>query len=381
MRAALALLVGILALGVAPVSSAAPSATPAPSASSAPSAADKITWSVTPASNGAPDKRAWIELDLDPGTKAEQQAAVRNLSATSVTFSIVAADGYFTDKGRFNMLSSDQKSVDAGTWISAPGSITVEPGGTGIVPFTVTVPQNATPGDHAAGIAASVRSANQTPGGSSVGVESRIGFRVMTRVKGDLTPALSIENVASDYRLSWNPFEPGSLSLVADVVNTGNVRLLLGGSANAQGASVPLTPADGVQQELLPGDRRSVSVQLDSIWPLFGVGADLTVAPTVAAPEGQEATMAPITQSLTVAAVPLPQLLVLLGIALILLALFAGRRRSRRHVAALVQQAKEEGLREGARSSGSEGADAHDADLGDTTPESPRAEGVKPEGS
>lgn len=334
LRALLAVLVGALALSAAPPALA---------------ATDQITWAVSPATDGAVDKRSWVELDLDPGATADQQAAVRNLSDQTVTFRIDAADGYFTDKGRFNMLPSDQESVDAGTWITAPETVTVEPGGTGIVPFTVTVPDDAEPGDHAAGLAASLVSVGTDVGGSSVGVESRIGFRVMTRVTGDVAPAVAVENLAGDYRLSWNPFQPGALTVTADIVNTGNVRLLLDGSASAQGATAPLVAADAAQQELLPGDRRAVTLQLDDVWPLFAVGTDLTVAPTVVTPEGLDPVdIAPITESTTTAAVPLPQLAVLLGLALILAALLAGRTRSRRRVAALVEQAKEEGRREAA---------------------------------
>ncbi|MCJ1689204.1 WxL protein peptidoglycan domain-containing protein [Rathayibacter sp. VKM Ac-2927] len=335
LRALLAVLVGALALSAAPPALAA--------------ATDQITWAVSPATDGAVDKRSWVELDLDPGATAEEQAAVRNLSDQTVTFRIDAADGYFTDKGRFNMLPSDQESVDAGTWITAPETVTVEPGGTGIVPFTVTVPDDAEPGDHAAGLAASLVSVGTDVGGSSVGVESRIGFRVMTRVTGDVAPAVAVENLAGDYRLSWNPFQPGALTVTADIVNTGNVRLLLDGSATAQGASAPLVAADAAQQELLPGDRRAVTLPLDDVWPLFAVGIDLTVAPTVVTPDGLDPVdIAPLTESTTTTAVPLPQLAVLLGLALILAALLAGRTRSRRRVAALVEQAKEEGRREAA---------------------------------
>ncbi|QHF23033.1 DUF916 domain-containing protein [Rathayibacter sp. VKM Ac-2804] len=335
LRTLLAVLVGALALSAAPPALAA--------------ATDQITWAVSPATDGAVDKRSWVELDLDPGATAEEQAAVRNLSDQTVTFRIDAADGYFTDKGRFNMLPSDQESVDAGTWITAPETVTIEPGGTGIVPFTVTVPDDAEPGDHAAGLAASLVSVGTDVGGSSVGVESRIGFRVMTRVTGDVVPAVAVENLTGDYRLSWNPFQPGALTVTADIVNTGNVRLLLDGSASTQGATAPLVAADAAQQELLPGDRRAVTLPLDDVWPLFAVGTDLTVAPTVVTPDGLDPVdIAPLTESTTTAAVPLPQLAVLLGLALILAALLAGRTRSRRRVAALVEQAKEEGRREAA---------------------------------
>ncbi|NQX16605.1 DUF916 domain-containing protein [Rathayibacter sp. VKM Ac-2857] len=310
-------------------------------------ATNQVTWMVSPATDGAVDKRSWAELDLNPGENADEQAAVRNLSDRTVTFRIDAADGYFTDKGRFNMLPSDQESVDAGTWITAPETVTVEPGAVGIVPFSVTVPDNAEPGDHAAGIAASLVSVGADAGGSSVGVESRIGFRVMTRVTGDVAPSVAVEDIASDYRLSWNPFAPGSLSVDAEIVNTGNVRLLLDGTVSAQGAFAPLVAEDAAAQELLPGDRRTISVALDGVWPLFAIGTDVTVAPTVVTPDGVDpVSVAPVTSSATVLAGPLPQLLVLLGIALMLAALLAGRSRSRRRIAALVQHAKEEARRE-----------------------------------
>lgn len=328
----LALLLGVLSLGAAPAAVA---------------ATNQVTWMVSPATDGAVDKRSWAELDLNPGENADEQAAVRNLSDRTVTFRIDAADGYFTDKGRFNMLPSDQESVDAGTWITAPETVTVEPGAVGIVPFSVTVPDNAEPGDHAAGIAASLVSVGADAGGSSVGVESRIGFRVMTRVTGDVAPSVAVEDIASDYRLSWNPFAPGSLSVDAEIVNTGNVRLLLDGTVSAQGAFAPLVAEDAAAQELLPGDRRTISVALDGVWPLFAIGTDVTVAPTVVTPDGVDpVSVAPVTSSATVLAGPLPQLLVLLGIALMLAALLAGRSRSRRRIAALVQHAKEEARRE-----------------------------------
>jgi len=311
-------------------------------------ATDGVTWSVTPATGGQPDARSWVELSLAPGESAREQAAVRNLSTQTVTFRIAAADGYFTDTGRFTMLPSTEKSVDAGTWISAPDSVTVEPGATGIVAFTVTVPDNATPGDHAAGIAASVMSTGTDADGSAVNVESRIGFRVMTRVSGVITASASLENVASDYVLSWNPFQPGLLSLTADVVNTGNVRLRIDGTAMAQGVTAPLQSGDDGEQELLPGERRRVTVALTDIWPVFVVGAELVVTPTAVAPDGVSIAASPVTGSVTVAALPLPQLITLLGAALVLLVLAVARVRARRRVARLVQKARNEGLREGA---------------------------------
>jgi len=332
-------------------------AAPAASAASAPQG---VTWAVSPATDGAPDERSWVELDLGPGATASDEAAVRNLSDETVTFRIDAADGYFTDAGRFSMLPSDRPSTDAGTWISAPETVTVEPGATGIVPFTVSVPSDAEPGDHAAGIAASLVSVGAGAGGASVGVESRIGFRVMTRVTGDVVPAVAVDGMRVDYQMSWNPFAAGSLTVEADIVNTGNVRLVLDGTVRAQGSSAPIVADDAARQELLPGDRRAVSIPLRSVWPLIVASAELQVAPTVVSPDGGEAVdLEPVTATATAAAVPWSQLLVVLGTALVLSALLAGRSRSRSRVAALVRQAKEEGRREGARPGRAEGVTAN----------------------
>ncbi|MEK8107066.1 hypothetical protein NKG94_21505 [Micromonospora sp. M12] len=65
--------------------------------------------------------------------------------------------------------------------------VTVGPNETRVVPFTITVPKGATPGDHPAGIAATVTST-----GGTVSVESRVGFRVMVRVNGSARAALPV---------------------------------------------------------------------------------------------------------------------------------------------------------------------------------------------
>ena len=98
----------------------------------------------------------------------------------------------------------------------------VQAGQTQIVAFTITVPENATPGDHA-GIAATVQSVGPSADGNQVSIESRVGFPIMTRVTGELT--LAIEPGSVEYHLSWNPFEPGQITARYTIVNDGNVRI------------------------------------------------------------------------------------------------------------------------------------------------------------
>src|SRR5690349_5861720 len=126
-RALVVLAVASLAVVAAPTAAA---AEPDPKA---------LTWTVQPATAKGPDQRRWINASLDPGQAVTEHLAVRNFSRSAVTFSLKAADGYLTDKGRFNMLSSERPSVDGGTWIDVQEKVTVGPDETAVVPFTITV--------------------------------------------------------------------------------------------------------------------------------------------------------------------------------------------------------------------------------------------------
>lgn len=340
-RAVAGLLMATFALvwGIAPAASA-DGQTPAP-----------VTWSVSPADEQGPLKQSWVELELDPGSTAERHLAVRNLGDRDVTFAITAADGYFTDKGRFNMLPADATSVAAGTWIAVQGKVTVAAGGTAIVPFTVAVPDDATPGDHAAGIAASIYSQGAQEG-SQVSVESRVGFRVMTRVKGELSPQLAV-SPRGQYDMTWNPFAPGAATVDVDLENTGNVRLKVsaataGGTQPGQDAKSGEAPA----QELLPGDKRTITLKVADVWPLGPVTVPVTVAQDVVTASGSVESMAPVVHEATIWAMPWPQLMVFLAVLLLVFGLFWGQKRRKKQMELLVVQARESGRLEAQRESG-----------------------------
>ncbi len=325
-RAALGLAAALLApLLVVPAAHAAPDG--------------DITWAVTPADESGPDDRGVVEQELDPGQSRDDFLAVRNLSLTEVTFTLSSADGYYTENGRFNMLPSDQESVDAGLWIDLPDTVTVAPNATAVVPFRTTVPDDAIPGDHAAGIAASVTSTGTDEGGSQVGVESRVGFRVLTRVTGDIVPAFAVDGVRSGYDLSWNPFQPGTATTTFTVRNTGNASLSLMGDVTAGTGATAFPGVDAQRQELLPGEERTFSVTVPDVWPTFYVPGAVALAPTASDLGGEPVAVTPASTDAPVWAIPLPQLLVLLGVALIVAALFWRRRR----FTAALDRAREEG--------------------------------------
>ncbi|WP_181067902.1 MULTISPECIES: hypothetical protein [unclassified Rathayibacter] len=322
----------------------------APAAAGAPTDT-AITWAATPASNSGPDGRSWVEAELDPGAIRSEHLAIRNLGGVDATFTLSAADGYLTPSGRFSMLPSTTSSIAAGTWIDVADTVTVAAGTTVVVPYTITVPANAEPGDHAAGIAASIRSESAEGDATSVGVESRIGFRVMTHVSGTVFPALDTSATA-EYQTRWNPLRPGQIHLAYTLRNTGNVRLAVAAAVEYDGRRISANEnVDGVLVELLPGDTRVLNVTVPEVWPLGAVGLPLEASYSAIAPDGGSTPSDVITDEVVVWALPWPQLIVVAAVVLLVLGLFGGRIRRGRALTRLMDEAREAGRRE-ARSEG-----------------------------
>ncbi|MFD2353852.1 hypothetical protein ACFSTC_38170 [Nonomuraea ferruginea] len=147
--------------------------------------------------------------------------AVINRSTEPVDFAIDANDGYLTSKGYFDMRPSDAEPTDGGAWITVPERVTIAAGATSVVPVTVSIPRNATPGDHPAGVTASLETVS-----GQVRVQNRVGVRLNIRVTGDYVAKVAVTGVRAEYAGSWNPFAAGSVEVTYTVANEGNVRLV-----------------------------------------------------------------------------------------------------------------------------------------------------------
>ena len=306
---------------------------------------DAVSWSVSPADMSGPDGRVAIEHELDPGESVEDRIVVRNLGSDQVVFRLSAADGFYTSSGRFDMLPSDRKSVDAGTWISIAEEITIPAGGQEIVPFALSVPEGAEPGDHAAGVAASVLSVQGD--GIGVGVESRVGIKVLTRVTGDIVPGFSVADLSTDYRTSWNPFRAGDATVSFTIENTGNVRLDAAGVLDLAGQQIAFPADQERHQQLLPGESRAFSFAVDDVWPVFVLNGEARIAPQAITLSGEAVAVAPATVSVFAWTIPWPHLLLVIGVVLIVTALFWNRGRTRKRVEAMIEDAVRRGREEG----------------------------------
>jgi hypothetical protein len=312
---------------LAPAASAAPAVSTMDS--SAVTAAQPATFGIRTSSATEPDNRGKFMFGATAGALVKDYVAISNVSTQPLNLRVYAADAFNTTEGGFDLLPTGKPSKDVGNWIKlGKESVTIPPNGEEIVPFTVTVPRDAPPGDHAAGIVASLLTEQTNADGSKVAVDTRVGTRMYLRVAGELRPQFSVENLDVVYHDKLNPFGPGRTTIRYTVRNTGNVRLEGAQAVRVDqpwGSSVD-APALKRIPELLPGNEISVSTEVSGVWPVVLPTAVVRLEPAAMAGDvNPPAVATEVSDSFL--AIPWSQLGVL---ALLVLGLFLLRWRRKR---------------------------------------------------
>ena len=239
-------------------------------------AADNGTWSVFPQPDAAGSRsltpnRQFFYLEAAPGTTVHDRVSVANLSDRPMTFQLYGADAYNTPRdGGFALRGADQQQTGVGAWTRlAKRTLTVPAHTRADVPFTLTVPAGAEPGDHSGAVVAldTAVEGTSTNGSVAVGIKRAVGARIYLRVSGPAVPALGVRNVTVDRSA---PLVPGLGASKATIhytlVNQGNVTVhpALGLKATGWlGGTVLSTKVRDLGIDLLPGQ----SVQLTAPWP------------------------------------------------------------------------------------------------------------------
>jgi hypothetical protein len=154
--------------------------------------------------------------------------------------------------GGFAAPKDTEEPVGVGTWITlAADEYVVEPGKRIDVPFSITVPDDAEPGDHAGAIlAVDADAAIEADGDDAVNLDvlQRVGARVYVRVNGATSPALKIDSLEVER-------DGSSATVLWEVTNTGNLRLTPAAEVRITGflgRTVRTLPVQDLP-ELLPG--------------------------------------------------------------------------------------------------------------------------------
>lgn len=320
----LAVLAGLAGL-VMPQSAAADTAESEAPADAGPS----TVWSLTPsAEEDSDDQRVSFRHTVAPGESVEDSIELTNFSAQEATFTLQAADGVVSESGTFDILQPGEENEAAGQWIELEQTeVTVAADESVTVPFTLTVPENATPGDHPAGIAASVSAGAE----ENMSMVSRVGTRIHLRVDGEIMPTLSVEGLSADYQQNWNPFAPGTATVTWTVRNDGNVRL--GAEQALQSSGLfGLAAADADVEpirEVLPGGQTQVQVE-HQVWPLFALNSAVDLNPQIVSDDEVNTELTPAEGEATSAAIPIPQLIVLLILIVLIWWLVTRKKRNRK---------------------------------------------------
>lgn len=235
-----------------------------------------------PSAGVGPDGRTAFLYLIDPGQVLEDGYYVKNTGTVAQTVTVFATDAYTTDDGSYALLDTDETPSDAGSWVTFDGgqprmSVELAPGETRVLAFTVTVPADATPGDHAGGIVVATTAAS-----GQVLVERRVATRMYVRVDGDLQAALTVANIETSYVPEFNPFT-GVATITVTYRNTGNIAV---GGDVAVGVTalfgIPVgQPITEHLLQLLPGTARTVTYSVTGVPQAGLLFAQVSATPTV----------------------------------------------------------------------------------------------------
>jgi dihydroorotate dehydrogenase (fumarate) len=241
-------------------------------------AEETLSISAAPAANGAIDEsRSSFSFQLEPGQSVADEYFVQNSGNVDQTISVYATDAFNSENGDFALLDTSDAPTDVGSWITFDGGLprvdfTLKAGQSKIVGFSLAVPAEASPGDHAGGIVVSAQSE-----AGQVTLDRRVATRLYARIKGELVAQLSIGSLEALYDGEFfNPFG-GTATITATVSNTGNVSLGADVVAGVNGIfGIPIAQAPAIEvPELLPGTTRTYTFEVT------GVGAWVYLNPYV----------------------------------------------------------------------------------------------------
>ncbi|HET6510304.1 MAG TPA: hypothetical protein VFG42_26155 [Baekduia sp.] len=296
-------------------------------------AGDGARWTVETAANRFGADRKDFGYTLSPGGSVRDALVIANQGDATLRLAVRPAAGVLTPAGRIALVDRGAGAAGIAAWVRpARAVVSVAPGASVAVPFTVSPPRGAAAGDHVGGIVA-------TPVGTAAGSgAARRGVRIRLRVSGPLKPRLAVGDVHVRYGGTASPLGRGEATVSYTIRNTGNAILTARQAVSASGPFGTWSRHAGRVADsppLLPGSTWKASASLRDVAPALRLRATVTLTPLLADAAGSIAPL-PATKAAGHAwAVPWTLLLVVvvvLGLGAV--ALRSGLRRRRRQAGA-----------------------------------------------
>jgi hypothetical protein len=211
---------------------------------------------------GDPRARLYITDHLKPGTEIERRVEISNDSASTTEVALYSSAATI-ERDSF-VGAVDRTPNDVSTWTTvSPRSVDIEAGGLSTATVTITVPNDAPPGEHYGVVWAEARSA---PAHGGIVQVNRVGIRIYLSVGPGGSPAadFSIDSLTAQRSRDGRPM------ILATVRNTGGRALDMSGVLRLldgpSGLSAGPFPAK-LGTTLGVGDTGSVMIMLDEDLP------------------------------------------------------------------------------------------------------------------
>ncbi|WP_107091325.1 MULTISPECIES: WxL protein peptidoglycan domain-containing protein [unclassified Streptomyces] len=247
-----------------------------------------VSWAVRTASNDFGSGRPNYGYTVNPGGHVEDALVVVNHGTTPLRLAVYAADAFTDEAGRLDLVAEDAKSTRVGAWVRTDRpDVTVRPGGSVKVPFTLTVPHDAAPGDYMGGIVTSPADGDDTG--------RRLGIRIRLRVGGALEPKLAVRDLRVRYSGTAHPFGKGDATVTYTLHNTGNTILTARQTVSLSGPFGAMTARAGHIDDspaLLPGQTWKVTVPVRGVAPALRSTGTVTLVPLLTDASGSVAPLA-----------------------------------------------------------------------------------------
>lgn len=213
-----------------------------------------VSFGIRPvkALEGRTETFSYFSRELAPGAVLNDEALVLNDGDVPLALTLYAADGVTAQNAGTAFASKGVESTGASRgvslWLSlSVTEIALKPGEERVVPFTITVPPNASPGHHVAGLVVEAPPTEGGDGQFAVNVVRRVGVAVVIDVPGPHVAGLEITGACLREQ------DDHSATFVVAVHNTGDIFVKGEGS-------LPIRNSDG-------GQLASVPLEMDTVLP------------------------------------------------------------------------------------------------------------------
>jgi len=176
---------------------------------------------------------SWFVYENKPGTVIEDIATIRNVGTQPTSVKIYAVDASSNEAGSFTLSSSAENQQNIGLWTDiSSGTVELNPEQNIDIPFKITIPENAGPGQYTGGIVVEpsdkndglspllgslASSMDNNSSSGAVSVKTRIGTRIYLTIPGNIIEKIKLVSVSASKDLN------GQTRFHFEIANDGNV--------------------------------------------------------------------------------------------------------------------------------------------------------------